>query len=85
MYYLPKFSRTYTLLSYLRLGDVTKHSHACEWDGLERFLRSVSFIDMCTASEVNPLGPRILLKHATMFPGFLANFERFYLLVLKNL
>ena len=34
---------------------------------------------------VNPLGPRILLKHATMFPGFLANFERFYLLVLKNL
>ena len=34
---------------------------------------------------VNTLGPRILLKHATMFPGFLANFERFYLLVFKNL
>ena len=32
----------------------------------------------------NPLGPRILLKHATMFLGFLANFERFYLLVLKK-
>ena len=38
-----------------------------------------------TSSSINPLGPRILLKHATMFPGFLANFERFYLLVFKNL
>ena len=35
--------------------------------------------------DVNPLGPRILFKHATMFPGFLANFERFYFLVFKNL
>ena len=32
----------------------------------------------------NPIGPRILLKHALLFPGFLANFERFYLFVLKN-
>ena len=34
---------------------------------------------------INPLGPRILLKHAPLFPGFLANFERFYLLVFKTL
>ena len=33
---------------------------------------------------INPLGPRILLKHATMFPEFLPNFEQFYL-VFKNL
>ena len=33
---------------------------------------------------INPLGPRILLKHALMFPGFLAIFERFYLYVLKR-
>ena len=30
------------------------------------------------------IGPRILLKHAFLFPGFLANFERFYLFVSKN-
>ena len=34
---------------------------------------------------INPLGPRILLKHAPLFPGFLANLERLYLLVFKNL
>ena len=28
----------------------------------------------------NPIGPRILIKHAFLFPGFLANFEQFYLL-----
>ena len=33
---------------------------------------------------INPIGPRILLKHAFLFPGFLANFERYYLFVLKN-
>ena len=33
---------------------------------------------------INPIGPRILLKHALLFPGFLTNFERFYLFVLKN-
>ena len=32
----------------------------------------------------NAIGPRILLKHAFLFPGFLANFERFYLFVSKN-
>ena len=32
---------------------------------------------------INPLGPRILLKHAPLFPGFLANFDRFYLLCSK--
>ena len=32
----------------------------------------------------NPIGPRIVLKYALLFPGFLANFERFYLFVLKN-
>ena len=32
----------------------------------------------------NPIGPRILLNHALLFPCFPANFERFYLFVLKN-
>ena len=35
--------------------------------------------------DVNPLGPRILLKHALLFPGFMAFLERFYFYVLKNL
>ena len=35
--------------------------------------------------DVNPLGHRILLKHALLFPGFMAFFERFYFYVLKNL
>ena len=36
------------------------------------------------SSVVNPLGPRILLKHAPLFPGFLANFERFLPRVQKS-
>ena len=31
--------------------------------------------------SINPIGPR---KHAFLFPGFLENFERFYLFVSKN-
>ena len=38
-------------------------------------------IDM---TVINPIGPRILLKHAFLFPGFLANFEQFHLFALKN-
>ena len=33
---------------------------------------------------VNPLGPRILLKHALLFPGFMAFLERFYFCVKKS-
>ena len=33
---------------------------------------------------LNPLGPRILLKHALLFPGFMAFFERFYFCVKRS-
>ena len=38
----------------------------------------------CHNIMFNPIGPRILLKHTLLFPGFLANVERFYPFVLKN-
>ena len=34
--------------------------------------------------DINPIGPRILLKHAFLSPGFLANFEQFHLFAFKN-
>ena len=67
--------------------DVTL-SRVCLVTPLIRHFGGQSFGGVCAVCAlqcvVNPIGPRILLKYAFLFPGFLANFERFYLFVLKN-
>ena len=63
----------------LQCGLTTLEARRLRGDQIEVFkiVNGYEDVDRNMFVKLNPLGPRILLKHATMFPGFLANFERF--------